>query len=60
MKLKVDYRVPNNDCKCCSYFNSEQKFCMLFGQYLRYNIIKNNYTRCKDCKQTEKENVYIY
>lgn len=55
MKLRVEYNVPNDGCKCCRYFNPEVSYCILFGQYVKYNVIRNDYTHCEDCRQAEIE-----
>lgn len=55
MKLRVEYNVPNDGCKCCSYFNPEVSYCTLFDQYVKYNVIKNNYEHCEDCSKAEIE-----
>lgn len=54
-KLRVEYNVPNDGCKCCRYFNPEVSYCILFGQYVKYNVIRNDYTHCEDCRQAEIE-----
>ena len=55
MKIRVEYDVPNDGCKCCSYFNQEVSYCTLFNQYVKYNVTKNNYEHCEDCSKAEIE-----
>ena len=54
-KIRVEYNVPNDGCKCCLYFNPEVSYCILFSQYVKYNVIRNDYTHCEDCRQAEIE-----
>lgn len=54
-KIRVEYNVPNDGCKSCLYFNPEVCYCTLFGQYVKYNVIRNDYTHCENCRQAEIE-----
>lgn len=55
MKLRVEYNVPDDGCKCCRYFNQEVSYCTLFNQYVKYNVIKNDYEHCEGCSKAEIE-----
>lgn len=54
-KIRVEIKVPKDNCFNCPMFDGEYRVCELFNCYRPYNYGTGNYERCEQCKQAEVE-----
>lgn len=52
-KIKLELKVPEDECSYCILFDGDYRRCLLFGCYPPYNYETSNFERCEQCKQAE-------
>lgn len=54
-KIRVEIEVPRDCCDDCQFFDFSLEMCNLFDDEVFYDVDKEIYVRCKQCKQAEVE-----